>query len=1109
MTTFAPRVRLFALILVSILTPPELSGQSARGSLTGLVRDASGAVLPGVNVVAQNQETNINATFTTGETGNYEFTSLIPGKYTVTAELPGFKKAELTGVEVNVGSRVRLDVELQVGEISQTVNVLAEGVSLIPSETATMGQLVTNKQIVDLPLVSRNFMQLLSLSAEVTRPVGGIQSLLRTDQSGGSISVAGARVSSNSFSIDGVANNDPAFQTPSVTPSIDAIQEFQVQTGFYNAEFGNGAGQVNIGIKSGTNKIHGSVFDFLRNDALQPYLPHGTFRNPLTGGKLRNKLRYNQFGGTVGGPIFRDHSFFFFNYEGRRQRNGAFGLAVVPTQAMRLGDFSGLPQIYDPLTTRPNPNMPGTFIRDPFLNNQIPANRIAEVSKKLLDFFPAANLGTRIGPNNYGGQVTSSNDINQYTARVDHRLSESDNIFGRFTWSGQDISPLALLPFTGSLDEQRGRNAGLQYNHIFSPRLVNEARYGLNKSFYFRGFETGLDQASLGLKNISRLEGGNTLPVVSMTGFSSIGFGGSITNTETLTHQVIDNLSWIRGKHAYKFGAEFRRNRNLRKEQFQSNGLLQFLGNFSNLPGTTNTGSAFADFLLGYPQNVALAPFGSIADVRANDVSWFFQDDWKITPRLTLNYGMRWEYHGAGSDKTGGGRVMDLTTPGGRQIVSDAGYAKLVNNFRITCCVDPMLVGRDLNNFAPRLGLAWRPLGGNEFVVRAGYGVFYDIVSQYYYWGFRTQLLTKTVLPINLGPVATPVNIDTLFNPAQDISALADVPLNLSGVEASQRDPYTQHWTLLVGHQVSSNMYLEAGYLGTKSTKLPWQRLFNQALVPSTDPTNRPQTRVPYKDLGPGSFVLANELSAHYHAFTSKIERRFSDGLAFLGSYVFSKSIDAGSSDIFAFAGSFNLAQNNHDIRGERGLSNLDVPHRFVVSWIYEFPFGRNKRWLDGAGLLSHFFGGWQFNGIFSVQSGYPFSVVHIGDRSNTGALGRERAQQVGDPFPEGFKQTSLRWFDPAAFALPVFGTFGNTARNILRGPYIRNTDVSVLKNTALGERVNVQFRAEFFNVFSERLHRGVLPGNSVQVPATFGRIGTRDELFNPRVIQFGLKVLF
>lgn len=1122
--------RLIALVAVLVLASVA-QAQTARGTILGTARDPSGAVLPGVKVTVTNEATNISYEFITDADGNYLVSSLLPGTYRVTAELAGFKKTTVTGVVLQVEQKARVDLSLEVGPVSETIEVTG-GPVLVHTDAATIGQVVSNRQIVDLPLVSRNFTQLLLLTPGVIQPVGGIQAALRTDQAGGAFSIAGARVSSNSYLIDGVVNNDPLFQTPALTPSVDAIQEFKVQSGQYSAEFGQGYGQINISIKSGTNQLHGSVHEFLRNDALQPHLPGGTFKHPLTGGPLKNPLKYNQFGFAAGGPIIlpgiyrgKDRTFFFGNYEGRRQRTGSIATGILPTEAMRRGDFSALGKtIYDPATTRPDPNNPGRFIRDPFPNNIIPSSRINPLSQKIVSqFFPQPNLATPIGPNNYATLIRPENNLDQFNIRLDHQIAGKHNLFGRFSLSNQEVPNPSLMPLSGSKDVQRGRNFGLQYNHVFTPRMLNEVRLGYSRAFYVRGFETALSAThpgkELGFKNLTDRPFDTALPLFSLTGYTALGFGGSVPISIANIYQVVDHFSLISGAHALKMGLDIRHNRVRSQDDFRANGHLFFFGNYTAQPSVSGTGDAFADFLLGLPQQVFInnAPTGTGAT--NNAFHFFVQDDWRVTPRLTLNLGLRYEYRQPFLEEDLGGAYFDFNFPGGRAFVANRAWAERVNQPRFACCAPPRVVDPDRNDWAPRLGFAWRPFGNNKTAVRGGYGLFYDAVSDFYFLQLYGKRLTIVSPPgITGDPITPPVNLQDLFPAPVDLASFPTTQVGGSFLEKRQRTPYTQNWSLNIQRELPWNAAMEVGYVGTKGTKLPHFFMFNQADA-NPNPQSNPQTRVPYRNFTSFAFVVANQLNLIYHALQVKVDKRFSQGLLLLASYTYSSNIDYGS-EIFAFGGTFNITQNSHNLRAERGRASTDFPHRFVLSYVYELPFGQGKALLS-SGALGKILGGWQVNGIVTLQSGPPFSIWALaGDTSNSGGLSAyERSDLVGNPLPSGFRRNQLSqferggtlfWFDGTAFRVPAFGTFGNTGRNILRGTHTRLMDFSVLKNTRIGEQVNVQFRAEFFNIFSERLYVGRLPqGFFANVRSTLGRMGTRDELFNPRVIQFALKLIF
>lgn len=1178
--------RIAIAFLLLALTPYTVRAQTSAGAIVGVVRDPTGAVIPEARVVITNTGTNLAFPFVTDATGNYYVPSLIPGSYRVDAEKTGFKRVSVAGLTVAVSQTLRVDITMPVGEVAEAVSVTAEA-PLIQSDQSTLGQVVNNRAVSELPLNGRDFTALLRLNTGVTEVQGGINAAPTIRRHGlndafRNVSVNGTRPASVSYLIDGIATNDGLFQTPAVIPPIDLIQEFKLQNGLYSAEFGMGSAQVNVALKSGVNQLHGSAWEFLRNDALQP-------SNPKS--HTKPSLKQNQFGAAVGGPVWlpglyngTDRTFFFGSYQGGRRRTGSIGQVQVPSDRQKQGDFSDWPtQLYDPLSTVTNPDGDPPVLRQPFPNNQIPTTRIAPQSQNLLQYWPAPNINCAFPCNNLLRGITASTRIDGFSARIDHNIGQSDRLFGQFLFQDEHAPQPSVIPLSGNDVKQRGRMIGLTWTHVFSPRTINEARAGFNRLYFIQGYETAFGSINywkeIGLTNLRDDPAYYALPLISLgTQYAPVGFGGTapffnITNT----FQWVDSLTMTRGKHSIKIGADIRRNRFFTQSGGQGNGQLTFLGGYTarnpvipQTAGRPDTGNGFADFLLGYLNNAgsttaAFRAFDASASrLRNTDYMLYLQDDYRVTPQLTLNIGVRWELHTPFKDITNGGSMFDFAYPGGRVLYRDQNYVEMVNNPILSaCCASDTLIKTDWRDIAPRIGLAWRPLrSSNRLVLRAGYGIFYDIQHNYYAAGSLAQnipFLSPTLINPTAREPVPPLDIRNLFPAPYSIAErtftlpFCQAPSQsiidpVTGINTEVRNfcpggssqlpdakiPYNQQWAFNIQVEPVSNLLLEAGYQGSRALRQPIQWIFNQAVLPpeAGNPNNSVsfrsqcppgtypdrcspiQDRVPYTNFASNRFANANMLQSSYHAMTLKAERRFANGFQVLGSFTWSKAVDQFS-EIQNVGGAISsIAQYAHRFDLERGLANFDQTRRFVLSWLYELPVGRGKPFLNRGGILNAFLGGWQTNGIVTFADGTPFTVgCFCGDRSQTGNIfNTHRPDVSGNPLPDGFERTYVKQFDTSVYSTPVLGTLGNSGRNTLRSTGQRAGDVSFFKNFQIGERGQIQFRSEFFNLLSSHFYSPRFPSNNLTA-TNFGSLlpvgGDHGDLFNPRIIQFGLRLLF
>ena len=1160
-----------------------LNAQSSLGSIVGIVRDPTGAPIAGARLRITNLETNQQSTYETEANGDYYVPSLIPGAYRVEAEKQGFNKAAVQSVRLAVNQTLRVDLPMTLGQITQQVQVSAAA-QMIQTDTSSLGQVITTRQVTDLPLNGRDFTNLLKLNAGVNTVAGGSASAPAIRPHGfndsySRVSVNGARPASVSYLVDGVTSNEPLFQAPTAIPPIDAIEEFKIQNALYSAAYGMGAAQVNIAMKSGTNALHGAVWEFLRNDALEPENPRFHTKNPL---------KQNQFGGALGGPVFlpklyngKDRTFFFVSYQGGRRTTSAFSQTQVPTDQEKQGSFSDWPvQLYNPLTGVPNPGGTPAVLRAPFPGNQIPSTLFAPQSVNMLRYFPAPTVNCQLPCENYSKDVVTPLDMDNFTIRIDQSFSEKDRVFGQFLFQNENAPQPSLMPLSGINENERSRNAGLEWTHTFNPRTLNEARIGFNRFYYLQDFETANGSVNywkqIGLKNLADDPAYYALPnVVLGTQYATLGYGASVPffNISNL-FQYEDDAILTRGRHTIEIGADIRRNQNMNRNGLGGNGTLNFGGAYTarnplaaQVAGQPNTGNGFADMLLGYLNGGVVARFSafdqSISNLRNTDYGLYFQDDFRVNDRLTLNLGLRWELHTPFHDKYNGGDIFDFGYPGGRLLYADPSFTKLVNNpIQAACCVSRSLIATDWHDWAPRIGFAWRPFSSSRFVVRSGYGIFYDVLDNFY----PTQSVSEDipylepVLPTPTGlENQPPVDIRNLFpapysvanrtfpppycqapsksvvNPATgQVTEVLNQCTNPRVQLPDNRTPYTQQWAFNIQYQLTPAVLVEVGYQGSHGLREPIAWSFNQAFLPpvagnannsvsftsqcpsgSFPSTCSPiQSRVPYSNFAAAATALANIAQSTYHAMTVKVDKRFTGGLQGLGAFTWGKAIDQSSELGGGITGDEERAQYSHNLSAERGLANFNQEFRFVGSFVYDLPFGRGRRYVNHGGILSWIAGGWQANGIITLVSGSPATVLcGCGDRSQTGETrGTERLNAVASPYASGFQQSLTGYFDVHSFSEPSLGTLGNGGRDTVFSTPQHAVDFSLFKNNRVTERLNVQFRAEAFNLFSSHYYTPVFPQNAFTA-TNFGSLlppgGDSGNLWNPRIYQLALKVLF
>ncbi|MGH9397064.1 MAG: carboxypeptidase regulatory-like domain-containing protein, partial [Terriglobia bacterium] len=847
-------------VLLAMAWP--LRGQSARGTILGNVQDPSGAAMPGAKITLRNSGTNITNTFTTTSAGGFVFVNLIPGTYELTVSAPGFKTAGSKNLILQVDQTLRQNFTLSVGTLSQQVTVSAKG-QMVQADNATIGQVITSHQLHALPISGRDFTNLLQINAGVTQALGGIQNSvfdlhgLNTQFS--MVSVDGARPASISYIIDGFTDTDFFFTKPINVPPADAIQEFKLQNGLYSAQYGFGSAQVNVAIRSGTNQLHGLAYDFLENSAFQPTNPVQAYLKSLNPGgrfSLNPPFQQNQFGGQLGGPLViphvyngRDRAFWFVSYEGGRlHQTGGLGGYQVPTTKEHQGDFSDWPYpIYNPATTGSVPAMPGNPSgRVAFPNNQLPSSMFNSIGTKLLSYFPTPNFSCAMPCSNFLGNVSTRTTTDVVTGRFDYNPSSRDQI--SFTANGgRDLAPgegTSLLPASSQNVTNYAYLYGLRYQRAFSPNTVAAFHLGYTRENFHEGSVTAFGpnlSAKLGFNNLPNIPAFYSLPVVSFgDDYSGIGTSNNGYSQIDNLFQYSGNLTHVHGAHTINFGADVRRVQLWDVDGFVVNGSLGFTGAYtasdpiagaSGKPGPT-AGNSFADLILGDPLRVgAPAPLGTDQYfVRGTQWGFYFQDDYHVTPHVTLNLGLRYEIPATFHSITNSGSIINLNNPpGGGLIWADKAFVQKYANPSVAstyfqCCVTNKLVPGRKNNFLPRIGFAWRPFTSNRFVVRGGFGMYSGVYMRFY---DGTNYDENSLFPVQANPnypvasgseTVSPLNLSTLWLPPQIISPFTSFPANWQfGVQTEwppNKNPYDEQWSLDTQYALSQNLLLDVGYVG-------------------------------------------------------------------------------------------------------------------------------------------------------------------------------------------------------------------------------------------------------------------------------------------------------
>ncbi len=1077
-----------AVVFLSLAATATAVAQVETARLTGTVKDSTGAVLPGVELSITHLETNRQVVALTNEQGRYVSVPLPVGSYQVTAELPGFKRISRSGIRLQIQETAVIDFTLEIGEITEVVQVTADA-PLLNTTDPTQSQVIDNKKIVDMPLNGRDYLQLALLSAGAIQPVGGRF---------GGFSAGGQRTTQNNYLLDGVDNNNVQIaaqgrRAEAVKPSIDAIQEFKVVTNSFSAEYGRAAGGVvNVVLKSGSNELHGTVFGFLRNEVLDA---KNFFDDPDAD---KPPFKRSQFGFSLGGPIIRDKTFFFGDYEGTRIRESRTVNNTIPTRKMRRGDFSEVSEtIFDPATYDPE-----TGTRQAFPNNIIPENRLDPIALKAIAWYPDPNSGGLT--ENFLFNPPNIEDVDKFDVRVDHLFGQSDNVYYRFSYQRElePFSPALPPPAYGGGDNARsfhntGINTALVWNHVFTPTLISSSRVAWNR--LFSQITAPIDEnvnAELGLKGVNQTIGGG--PQFSISGYTNLGIGSFVPNLiDSQTRQLVNDTTWTRGSHSVKFGVNVLWLQSYLSNPQQELGNFVFNGNFTRDPKSQKGGDAMADFLLGIPWRTDVS--NSIyMNLRAPFYHFYIQDEWRASSRLTLNFGIRYELNLPWVETRNGISNFDIDTDpdNPRFIVAQEGSR-----------FDRATMTTDKDNFGPRLGVAYQIRPGT--VIRAGYGLFtanYEGTGGAQFlegnppFHIKSRISTDSINPSILLREGVP---EGLITPERAIS------LQFSSFEVDPELPYSQQWNLNVQQTLARNWVWEIGYYGAKSNHLVRRVNANWALP---GPGNIDARRRYTSAIWPGTDIVVAPLAemnrhqfdgnSNFHSLQTRIEKRFTAGFSLLGSYMFSKTMG----DSCGFAGSGNAGgcgvQNPRDLRAEYSLDNQHMPHRFVTSSIWELPFGQGRRWGSSwNGIADALLGGWSVGGIVTITSGQPRTPTVRGNPSNTGD--DDRPNLLGDPILPRGERSIESWFNTDVFVPNEKFSYGNAGRNIIFEPGNANVDFAAYKRFFIQEDMAIQFRFEAFNFFNTP-HFG--SPNTQVGNRNFGRI---TGVGRPRNLQFGLKFIF
>lgn len=1059
--------------------------QAIAGTIVGTVRDATGAVMPGARVTATNNETGIPQSTVTGSAGDYTIPNLAPGSYKVTAQSQGFATSVISETAVLVQQTTRVDFSLSPGQTNQQISVTAEA-PLVQSTTSDLGQVIESQQIQALPLNGRLFEQLVTIVPGTVQ--AGWGDFAENPSAAGALSptqavVNGLPWSGNYYMVDGVHNTEPLNGFISITPPLDSVDSFKVETSNPSAEYGSfGGAIINLAIKSGTNSFHGEAFDYLRNDDLNARDFFALTRAPY---------KSNQFGGLFSGPIVKNKLFFFVDYQQLIAHQGQTNTLTVPTAPQRQGVLTEGSQgtIYSPTTNQPFPN------------NTIPVSQMDPVALRVENLFPLPNLPGLA--NNYVDNTVNTENVPQGDIKIDWQLSSRDHLFGRESAAHKNFtspSPANVFMYGGPNSVALNQNAVLGWGRTLSPSMVNDARIGFNR---FNVHDTanayGIDE-----NNILGIPNGNIPSLPYTSGIAQFNISGFVvsggpgltgdpgwTNAERIANvfDYTDGLSWVVGKHSLKFGGDVQQvQATLTNAQDDPRGIFNFNGNYTSNQGASGTGNPYASFLLGDPNQVLRDFVNTVPALRMVFAGFYIQDDYRVTQSLTLNLGLRWDLFTSPVEKFNRQSNFDPAT-GLIEVASSNNRGPNVNN--------------DYGNWGPRVGLAYSPDNGKT-AIRAAFGISYFPDN----FGATGGTLERNYPFFTVSQNTTP----TPFTPFWSLSgngliAPITVPYTPGGtltpppgfgvfyVSGNFKQDEAQVWNFSIQRQLPGKMMLSVAYVGTHGLHLFRDLQLNQAL-PGPGPIG---PRLPFYSVAPNIPTVDQrngDGTSHYNALQAQLQKRFSNGLSFLAAYTWSKTMDDTTTLVDPYNDALNYALSN-------GFKLVDIPQTFVFSYSYELPFGQGKSLLNNSsGIIGHLVSGWSINGITTFQSGQPLQVTVANNLLNNNGYSNPAditCNSVSTP------KTVEQWFNTGCFAAPPAYTFGNSGVGHVRGPGINNWDFSVAKDTALGsETRRLRLEADFFNLANAAHFSNP---NLTLGDSNFGTISS--DRLPPRLIQLGAKFSF
>ena len=1129
-----------ALLAMLTIAAPS-AGQVTTGTIVGTVSDSNG-IVPGATVTIREVNRGTSDTFVTDATGGYTAPFLTPGTYTVEASVAGFKRWSRAGVILQVNQRARVDITLEVGGIEETTTVVAS-TPLLRTESSEVGTVIEERAIKELPLNGRNFAALVYLTPGITPGQAGenLSGASTFNPRGASnFNALGHQANANAWLIDGIDNNEYSFNTVIIAPSVEQVREFKVLSGVFSAEFGRGAGVVSVSTKSGSNVLHGTVFEYMRDDAFDARnffvrkvaLPDGRLKvDP------KPRLNRHQFGGAAGGAVVipglydgHNRTFFFADYAGLRETRGQVFVNTVPTAQTRTGDFSdfrstsgALIPIYDPLTTRLNPAFDAArpvsaanpqFLRDPFPGNIIPQNRIHSVGRNVASIYPLPN-----GPGNFDNYTSTVNrevTDNVFSGRIDHKASDKDSLFVRFNWGrfkldapqgqaacclptpAEAASRFELGPFVAGIQNTRltTHGAGLNYSRVLGPAFVNELRagYARTQPFTFQS-DFGTHAAdSLGIRGINVTEFTTGLPNINIPDVTGISGGPAFlpVNPKQFHWQVEDALVWLKGRQQLKFGYRLVDRYPSPFTNTDTRGTINFGRNYTNNPVTNSGGSGLASLLTGYINSAARGFLLEPYTLRTQEHGLFVQDDIKVNTRFTVNAGVRYEIFRAETEEHN--KIVNFDPVGLRLIFAGEDGASRSVNKRTR-----------YGNVAPRLGLTYDLFGNGNTILRTGFGITYfpeqpsasNMIGQQVPYTI-SQNVSFATNPTDFSGVRT---IDDPFPAIAPVKPRTTAELQAAnprvlGHSFTNETPYAEQWHLGVERRVLATMAVELTYAGSAGKHLVYCYNPNE-VQPGI---GSQESRRLLQPLSRVSNILQCDPRnrSTYHSGQLKVTQRFSGGLQFLVSYTYGKTLDYGGSAASG-GGAVGNPQTVTNLEAGHGPAGFDVRHRAVVSGVWELPWGPGRRWLGDGGALGAVVGGWQFSGIGTVTTGRPFTVFMQNGVNNGAPSWPNRIGSGKLDHP-----TVNLWYNPRDFAAPPANTYGNTGRGILNAPGHVNLDTSLSKRFAVVGRTNIEFRWDAFNLFNNPGFG--FPNQNFDSP-TAGRITST--IVDNRSLQFSLKVNF